>query len=60
VQHYVALKRIEKDHISIPGPHDKTKGIWIYGPSGIGKSKKAREDYPESYPKMANKWWDGY
>ena len=26
----------------------------------MGKSRKARADYPEFYPKLCNKWWDGY
>lgn len=60
VCHYQKLKAIAKDHMTFPPDTEHTKGIWIYGPSGVGKSRSARQQYPGSYPKLCNKWWDGY
>lgn len=59
VRCYSNLKKIEKDHLQFSDSPD-VSGVWITGPSGVGKSRLAREQYPNSYLKMCNKWWDGY
>lgn len=57
---YNQIKRIEKDHMKVEGEADDCKGVWVYGASGAGKSRFARDNYPNLYKKLANKWWDGY
>lgn len=59
VQHYGNLCRIKKDHMKI-SDSDHLRGVWIWGRAGVGKSRQARVDYPDAYPKLCNKWWDGY
>jgi len=57
---YSQLKAISKDHAKNKDPMDHTTGAWWYGPSGSGKSRAAREAYPDAYIKGVHKWWDGY
>lgn len=59
IRHYGNLVRIQKDHLT-GTDHTDLRGIWIYGEAGIGKSRCARHHYPNHYPKLLNKWWDGY
>jgi len=43
-----------------PPDLDKLDNHWYCGPSGTGKSLKARTENPGAYTKLNNKWWDGY
>ena len=60
VKHYRTLKEIAKDHLVHVRGNEERDCRWYHGPSGIGKSRKAYEEFPTAYRKMCNKWWDGY
>lgn len=63
LRHYNVLKRIRADAVAereLPTLDANVRMKWYYGPSGTGKSRKARSEHPHAYLKDCNKWWDGY
>lgn len=57
-----ALKNSRMDLAQELGHYEAkgVRGVWYYGPPGVGKSHKARTENPNSYIKAQNKWFDGY
>lgn len=37
-----------------------TKHVWVYGPTGTGKTTYVYQKYPGAFYKRATKWFDGY
>lgn len=37
-----------------------TKGVWIWGETGTGKSNACWTKYPKLFKKPQSKWWDSY
>lgn len=60
IRFYETLKRIRDDAKSLPQTLDCLDNYWIYGFTGVGKSMGVRKIWPNHYPKMKNKWFDGY
>jgi len=60
---YVRNYRGIKDYMNVRAkPYTPTdvRGLWYVGEPGTGKTKQARELFPDAYLKSQNKWWDGY
>lgn len=60
IRYHSAIKRIRQDHPQEYPMLDSTCGVWLYGESGVGKSRIVHDLFPKAYLKSCNKWWDGY
>lgn len=64
---YSSLKKIARDFSTSPAPLSSEYGeptgdrnLWIWGPSGVGKTHYATHLEGSHYKKNLNKWWDHY
>ena len=47
-------------HLTKPFIPSGLRGLWIFGPPGVGKSRRVFEAFPHAYRKSQNKWFDSY
>ena len=61
IKHLGNLERIHRKNLKFIDQTD-VRGVWIWGAPGVGKSHFARQVLGAEgyYPKLNNKWWDGY
>lgn len=61
VKHFNNLQKITK-HFLRPTDRQSVCGLWLVGKPGQGKTHFARQMFAKGkyYPKLSNKWWDGY
>jgi len=59
---YVSCFRgLDKYRLLVSKPRDwRTEVIVVQGPTGTGKSRYARDKFPDAYWKQRSNWWDGY
>lgn len=55
-----ALKQAAKGVFDFKDRTTKPKVIWRWGPTGVGKTRGAREAHTTYYIKDGTQWWDGY
>jgi len=64
VTSYNHIMAIGKNNLPEVDDAPGVTGLWIYGPSGVGKSYSVREvcrhHQLPMFDKPINKWWDGY
>lgn len=60
IRHRNAIHAIYEDSCTAVECIASLEHIWLFGATGIGKSKYCWETFPGAYRKPLNKWWDHY
>ncbi len=60
INNFQQIQLAEKLNKYIKFKRTKPVVVWVYGPTGCGKTKFVHDNYSDVYVAMNNKWWDGY
>ena len=63
IRYHRGLQALREVYMKPRDRKKKAQVIWIYGPSGVGKTQGIFESFDNDediYIKANNKWWDGY
>lgn len=61
VRYHKSIKEYKRLRTIKQAPRDWIPEIYVlWGPSGVGKSRTARQMFPEAFWKAPGKWWDDY
>lgn len=61
IQYFTSLRKIHHETLLQQSTIDgELENLWYHGPPGTGKSRKARDKFPNAFIKGVNHWWDGY
>lgn len=57
---FSTIRKIQAENMIPAVDAADVTGLWYWGPPGVGKSLRVREEFPGIYDKPCNKWWDGF
>lgn len=59
---YQTLKFAENiyKYLDTPRPIGPVKVVWLYGQSGVGKTRFVYENFTDIFRPITEKWWNGY
>ncbi len=60
MRHWGNIIKIAQFYKPVTKEYKGIRGVWIWGESGVGKSRRARADYPDYYDKSTDKWFCDY